>query len=210
MGDQFQMLVDAEVSIEDAGTVAADVFRGLKKRGLIEGQLDADCVLGGTGYRAGPAVAEAYEIDGRSFPFRIKGVDRVLHARELKFWKLRTSGVQSVIGRNFNTMVLGPSHDGLSCPVCKAPVDIRQIDPTFIAAVDEWYSMTGPGLVQCPFCAADVELAMWNFTPPLGIGNLHFKFWNWPNFEASEWLIDIPEMVRDLTGHRIIHTWGRI
>ena len=50
----------------------------------------------------------------------------------------------------------------------------------------------------------------WRFKPPLGFGNLSFRFWNWPPLDSPSWRIDIPALVRDVTGHRIVSTWGRI
>ena len=67
---------------------------------------------------------------------------------------------------------------------------------------------TGPGLIRCPHCEKDVPIAEWKCNPPHGIGNLAFTFWNWPPLDSTDWRISIPDLVRQLTGHRIIYTYG--
>ena len=56
----------------------------------------------------------------------------------------------------------------------------------------------------------NVPVAEWQCNPPHGIGNLAFTFWNWPPLDSSGWRIDIPKLVREVTGHRIIYTYGRL
>jgi hypothetical protein len=50
----------------------------------------------------------------------------------------------------------------------------------------------------------------WDWMPPLGFGYLSFSFWNWPPLDAPGWRIDIPAIIGEITGHRIVSTYGHI
>src|SRR6516165_11944973 len=101
------MLVDADVTIEEAGCVSQAVLSCLRERRLISAEPDARCVLGGEGYRPGLAVANLYELGEREHPF----------------WEWRVCGVEAEVGRGFNVWALGPVCKGLVCPSCSANVD---------------------------------------------------------------------------------------
>jgi hypothetical protein len=60
------------------------------------------------------------------------------------------------------------------------------------------------------FCGNASRLSNWHSRPPLGFGNLSFQFWNWPPLDLPGWTLDIPELVRQITGHSIVISWGRI
>ncbi len=74
-------------------------------------------------------------------------------------------------------------------------------------AVDEWYSSTGPALVDCPTCQSPYVLTDWSFEPGFAFGYLGFQFWNWPPF-LSRRLID--EVGRLLAPHRIAFVYSRL
>jgi hypothetical protein len=108
----FEMLVDADVMAEEAEDVSRAVLGRFRELGLITGKLSDECVLGGKGYRPGPAVADLYKLrDG-----------------ERRFWELVTCGVEPVVARGFNVWALGPSFEGFLCPSCAAKIEI---EPSF-------------------------------------------------------------------------------
>jgi hypothetical protein len=196
MSDSFMMLIDEDVSLADAPAVSASVMTAFRERGLITGELTPECVLGGAGFRVGPAIAEIYS----PYP---NGV---------RFWELKTSGIQPSIGRSFNQWSLGPVCEYFACPDCNQkhdPFDSPIVE-AIIDAVGQWYERSGDMLVLCPACRSSSQLTQWKSRPPLGFGNLSFRFWNWPSFDLTVWKLDIPAMVRAITGHSIVTSWGRV
>ncbi|MGO9466833.1 MAG: hypothetical protein ACLQIB_24540 [Isosphaeraceae bacterium] len=196
MSDSFEMLVDADATIEQAEEVKDRVLERFRALGLITGDANEECVLGGEGYRPGPAVSEHYELGNE----------------ELPFWELLTCGVEARVARHFNEWAYGPSCAGFRCPCCNAEFepDNEDLQQTLSAAIDEWVEQSGPAAVTCPRCAKEVPVTEWRCEPPLGFGNLSFRFWNWPPLDSRSWQIDIPALVREVTGHAIISTNGRI
>lgn len=195
MSDNFERLVDVDVAAQSADGLAQRVIDDFWAKGLITGELNEDCVLGGQGYRPGPAIQDLY------LPIE----------SEMPFWKRSTCGVEPEIGRHFNVYALGPEFDGLTCPACRAVVRYSDSFGDGVAnAIDEWSNQSGGCLLQCPECAVGRSICDWACKPPLGFGNLSFTFWNWPPFDYPSWKIDIGALVAKITGHRIVRTWGHI
>lgn len=196
MSDRFEMLIDVEATPSEAEVVAGAVLARFRELGLITGSATPDCVLGGTGYRPGPAVADSYQLGDDEHPF----------------WKLVTCGVEPQVGRSFNEWALGASFEGFVCSACHA--DIDPFDEAFGEAISqaicEWMEESGPTLVPCPECQKMNPITEWQCTPPLGFGNLSFRFWNWPPLQSSSWKIDVAEIVREATGHSITTSYGHL
>lgn len=196
MSDNFEMLVDVDAAAEEAEGLSRAVLDRFRELSLITGMLSDDCVLAGEGYRPGSAVTELY----------------MLEQREGRFWNLVTCGVAARVGRGFNEFALGAVCQGLTCSACRA-----EFDPygdgfmdSFGNAIREWYDQSGPALLACPRCAAKRSIDQWQCKPPLGFGNLAFTFWNWPPLDSPCWKIDIAAIVREVTGHTIVRTYGHI
>jgi hypothetical protein len=64
--------------------------------------------------------------------------------------------------------------------------------------------------LYCPLCGQGRSITEWKCTPPLGFGHLSYRFWNWPPLDSPSWKLDIPRLLREITGHTIVHTYGRI
>ncbi len=196
MSDNFQMLVDADVSIDQARDTSNAVIVEFRKRGLITGKAIGDSVLGGKGFRPGPAISDLYaarKADGH-------------------FWKLVTCGVEPEVGRGLNEWALGPVCEGLACPSCTSeiqPFD-DDFDEAINGAIQQWLDESGPALVPCPHCSEEIVVTKWHCKPPLAFGNLSFRFWNWPPFDVPAWKINIAELVREVTGHTIVVTHGHV
>jgi hypothetical protein len=195
MGERFVMLVDADVEIDEAEEVAERVLCRFRKLGLITGEANPDCVLGGVGYHPGPAVSEVYQ----------PGED------EFRFWELRSCGVQAQVGREFNYWALGPCCVGTACPKCNTEFepDDDRLDDRLFEASGNWVTQSGPVLVSCPICGSEVPVTEWACKPPLGFGNLSFTFWGWPQLDAPGWKIDIRALVKEITDHRVVYTYGK-
>ena len=196
MSDTFEMLVDVEVSLADARDLSNAVIIEFRNRGLIVGELTPDCALGGLGYRTGPSILTLY----------------TPQSNESKFWKLVTSGIEPRIERTFNHWALGSSCESFSCVKCFGKVELsdREFRKAVIDAIEEWINELGTAELTCPHCKQSTPVTLWKAQPPLGFGNLSFCFWNWPPLDLPGWQLDIPELVRSITGHTIVLTWGRI
>jgi hypothetical protein len=64
--------------------------------------------------------------------------------------------------------------------------------------------------VHCLKCRKSRPIHEWQCKPPLGFGNLSFRFGNWPPLHSPAWKINIPAIVRDVTGHTIVETHGHL
>lgn len=196
VSDEFERLVDVDVSAADAPAVCEQVVDRLRELGLIAGKLNSKCVLSGEGYLPGPAMPKLYQVP--------KGGDR--------FWELVTCGVEPQVGRHFNYEALGEACEGFACPACGEGID--PFDDVFQdvlgAAVDQWLKQSGKGLVACPECKKKTTITKWHCQPPLGFGHLSFSFWNWPPLDSSSWKIDIRTLVEEVTGHTIVKTYGHL
>jgi hypothetical protein len=196
MSDNFEMLVDVDASAEEAESVSGAVLGQFRATGLITGEANDECVLGGKGYRPGPAVADLYKLQKHGHPF----------------WELVTCGVEPQVGRGFNAWALGPVFQGFFCPSCAAEVEPfgDEMGDSVGKAISEWLNASGPAVVSCPKCRKKRPITEWHSKPLLGFGNLSFTFWNWPPLDSPRWAIDIADLVRGASGHTIVRTYGHI
>ena len=196
MSDSYEMLVDPEVELADARKLSRAVIARLRQVGLITGNLTSDCVLGGKGYRPGPAVKSLYK--------RAK--------REPAFWDSRTSGVQPRVGRAYNYDALAEAHEGFVCPACGAEIEpfVEDAFEDAVGAALRKWEKNVIAKVRCLHCSKSFAITKWLCRPPLGFGNLSFRFWNWPPLDSPSWQIDICDVVKQITGHNFIKTYGHV
>lgn len=69
MGDHFVMLVDEDVTLEEAPDVSRRVIEKFHEMGLILGEAYADRVLHGEGFPPGPAIPSLYKLSERESGF---------------------------------------------------------------------------------------------------------------------------------------------
>jgi hypothetical protein len=195
MSAYFVMIVDADVTIDNAEQVKERVLAVFREKGLVAEDANEDCAGSGVGYFPGPACQHLYKPAEHEYEWR----------------NMRGCRVEPRVGRDFNCWALGPSFEGSTCPACGAEFgpDDKELWGILIDAIVESVRQTGPAIVRCPRCEQKVPVAEWQCNPPHGIGNLAFTFWNWPPLDSPAWRIDIPDLVREVTGHRIICTHGR-
>ncbi|WP_254510052.1 hypothetical protein [Anatilimnocola floriformis] len=196
MSDEFEMLVDVDVSLKDAPTVCKQVVDRLRELKLITGRLTKECVLGKSGYMPGPGVAQAYRRDKREHDFR----------------ELKTCGVEPEVGRHFNVWALGEACEGFVCPKCGEAIDAfdEKFGESLNSGLTLWSEQASKAPVACLHCRKKTDVTKWHCHPPLGFGNLSFSFWNWPPLNSPSWQINIPAIVREVTGHTIVESYGHV
>jgi hypothetical protein len=197
MSDHFQMLVDVDATVKEAAPLSLALVDRFRLLGVITGEANSECVLGGEGYRPGPTISGLYE----------------LRKSEGRFWELSTSGVEIHVGRGFNVWALGPAYHWFVCPSCEAEIDLFADDVSRHAvdkALNDWCSGVDSPLVGCPKCRTSCSIIVWRCKPPLGFGNLSVRFWNWPRLDAPAWKIDLATILREVTGHTIVSTFGKL
>lgn len=191
MGERFHMLVDPIVSEDDAGDLCDAVIAHFQQIELIVVELGLD------GYKPGPALAHLYRAreGSRGFPY-----------------ELINNGVEPHVGRDFNPYAFGPFCQGFDCPNCHQhfPETDRDFCRAVSDALGQWFDRSNSFDLACTRCSKKTAITEWQCTPPLGFGNLSFRFWNWPRLDAPEWQIDLRKVVADVTGHPIVATYGKI
>jgi hypothetical protein len=65
-------------------------------------------------------------------------------------------------------------------------------------------------MVLCPRCAAASAVQEWRFSNHLGFVYLAFVFWNWPPFDEPGWKVDVPALISEVVGHKVVVAFGRV
>jgi hypothetical protein len=180
MGDFFQVIVDKNVSVEDAPRLGTQVREWLVARRIIEPEL-SDSALARPGHRPGPSCKEALEQPDSG-----------------AFLDLETNGLAIEVGRTVFFTVGGE----LTCRACGAHVETED---GWGEAVDAWYAGDDDVMFACPECGQPERLTEWSGSFPWGFGNLGFTFWNWPPLSARF----VQEVTKQL-GHRVVVVQGKL
>jgi hypothetical protein len=198
MGDNFAVIVDVEVSVQDAKALADKVTQALLDQGIILPYQKRDLVNPFTGEAfvvpghqhfggcpAGPNAPEAVEEradSGFGFPSPDPMFDRI----------------EAITGRQFH----GESEESpvsVACPRCGH----RGSDPhKWLSAAAHWTEI-GKGLLSCNHCHEETSVLEWKTDPLWVFGNLGFQFWNWPKLHK-----DFVGRVSKLLGHRVVVVQG--
>ncbi|HXD48025.1 MAG TPA: hypothetical protein VN600_04600 [Gemmatimonadaceae bacterium] len=197
MSDSYIAVIDEAASHADAVRLAPVVVACLAAEGLIVPTLSSDCVLGGTGYPAGPRCVEHYDASARGG----KGGGN-------RFWELATCGVEVHAEPWVN--VLGFAQvEGASCPRCEDQLGDEFVD---IAGglVDAFLGDWHPPRITCAACGKESSLHEWRIKPLLGFVHFAVVWWNWPPFGDARWRIDLPGLLQRHTGRSFAMTSGRL
>lgn len=176
MSDNAQIVVDTEVSAEQAPELANVVRTWLVGEQIIE-QEESDSVLGGAGHRPGISYRAAIQED-----------------KDFDFLNLWTNGVKFSVGRQ--VFDAGGNGIELRCDACGVSFEP---DDSWSDAAGAWFS--GDDLVSfpCPSCSQQALLTEWRGPWQWGFGNLGVEFWNWLPLSDNF----IQTMTRKL-GHRTV------
>jgi hypothetical protein len=180
MGDRFQIIVDRDVSEEEAPHLAEKVRGWLVSRRIIEPVL-SDCALGAPGHPPGPAHPSVLE---RPSP---------------EAFHYLTNGLTIEVGRTF---FWTPNTD-LTCRACGARFDAYSDE--WVAAVGVWAQGDDSATFDCLACGTPERVVEWSGESPSGFGNLGLTFWNWGQLSAS-----FVREVTELLGHRTLLVRGKI
>ncbi len=175
MGDSYQIIVDRDISADEALGLAERTRDWLVERGIIQSTL-SDCILGGPGYRPGPAYAETLE-DPSNLSFRNSG------------------GLRFNVGHR---IVFHAVSGEVTCRFCGARVDLVEHGDTWVEAVDAWYAGDDAVAFTCPACGRSERLTEWTGRWPWGFGNLGLEFWNWTPL-SERFVREVTEKLRHRT-----------
>lgn len=173
MSKSIDTIVDSEATIREAKLLSQKVVDVLCAEGIIlpTPQIDE---LHGTGakYATGPNAGLAADCINDCFG----------------------CGMDVVIGRN----VYEPGELGfrIVCPNCNEQFENDTLD--WGGPVCHWLDVGEETPITCIKCSTSSPFPMW-FQPPLGLGNLAFKFTEWFLRES------FVERIENLLGHRV--TW---
>jgi len=156
MGDSYQIIVDRDVLADDAPALAERMRAWLVERGIIQATV-SDCILGGPGYRPGPAYAETLE-DPSDLSFQ------------------HSAGLRLNVGHRIVFHAVGGQ---VTCRFCAAQVDLAEHGETWGESVDAWYAGDDAAAFTCPVCGRSEHLTEWTGRWPWGFGSLGLEFWNW-------------------------------
>jgi hypothetical protein len=182
MGDGFQIVVDREVSEEDAPRLAERIRDWLISRRIIQPEL-TDCTLGEPGHPPGEAHPSAL-------------ADPSLAALHMLTHML-TNGVEITVGRSF----FWTPYTDLTCRACGARCEPYE---EWVEAVGAWHE-DDAATFACPTCGHPERVTEWTGVSPCGFGNLGLTFWNWPPL-SEEFVREVTRMM----GHRTRLVRGKI
>lgn len=200
MGDNFEVAVDVEATLDDAPPLASTVIEWLTAEGIIDATPTDDRDVCGPGYyRPGPQ-------------HRLAVADPE-HPYAIDFAQSSLGRLQVVIGRTVFYPAQGEPGPAV-CPLCGYAVVI--IDPDTGRATEDWelfcdalgdWHNGGPGIVHCPNNGSAIAINEWQWQGdwPIAVGHLGFKFWNWPRLHP-----DFVQRISQHLGHRVVATRGKL
>lgn len=196
MSDSYEALVDCAATLADAERLAKEVVEVLSSTGLIQQTANADCVLDGAGYPAGPRCAEAYPVDDDG---ELQGY---------RFWTLGLSGVQ-IHTRPWVNVFGFPLFESATCPKCGTEFAEELLED--VGGVVDDYLATGvvPELA-CPSCQESSRIHDWESDPHLGFASFAIVFWNWPPLADETWKVNVQALLEDRLKRPLVATCGHV
>jgi hypothetical protein len=197
MGDNYEAIIDLEATPDAAEALGQRVVERMFGEGLIVPFLDPDAVLGDSGgFRPGCRINALY----RWSP------------GESKFWKLVTNGMEVETGPWVNAFGFRFVKE-YACPQCGAVFscdDVGGVPNQFYDAIAPFMNGTARPVVSCARCSAASTVQEWRSSNHLGFVYLAFVFWNWPPFDDPGWKVDVPALISEVVGHKVVVAYGRV
>lgn len=177
----FQSLVDVDAPADIADRLGEVVIEVLVALGIV-GSDTAACVPGGgAGRPPGPRWQEAIvEIDE-------------------SFLTHPCNGVEVVCGRAVHDA--GDWQPVPHCPACHAP---NPAASGWRDSLARWKGGDEAASLLCAHCGERSPVTAWRHNPPIGLGSLAIRFWNWPSLNR-----EFIDRIADVLGHRLVLVEGR-
>ena len=195
MSDHYELLIDHDASPVNASAIGKALIDVLIAEEIVLPDVNPDCVLAGVGFPPGPRLREIYTY-GKS---------------ELRYWDmLQTIGVSVHTDRYVNWFGF-PVFEYSSCPACRTRFsDNHPIMDAIYDGVGSFINDDQLDEIVCPSCSAHVQCDHWTTVPDIGFCYVAIEFWNWPSFTSTGWQWSIPDLLRERTRRKLIHSWGHI
>lgn len=182
MSNDFQTIVDRDAPADQAEFLARLALEWLADADIIE-QSASRCLPDAdrAGFRPGPRWSAAIvEFDE-------------------SFLDLDINGVEVVCGRQiFDAGQFEPTPH---CPRCHAAQPAGQ---RWNQALEAWQQGDEDTTLGCNACGQSALIADWRHVPPIGLGCLGIRFWNWPSLNR-----EFIEQVGRAVGSRVLLVEGR-
>jgi hypothetical protein len=182
MGDGFQIIVDREVSEDEAPRLAEQIRGWLIGRRIIQ-----PIPIEGLSDRPNYPPGDAYQ-------------------STLK--EPNPRGTQGVTGLGFSTKrsVFCYNYFDMTCRACGAQFEPKdEAWERWSEAAETWSHGDDSVLYACPKCGVAERLADWDGEFPCGFGNLGLEFWNWTPL-SEQFIREVTEKL----GHRIVLVRGKL
>jgi hypothetical protein len=160
MADYFQTVIDTKARPGDADHLARHVVEYLAEKGVIDGTPSEE-----GGYPRGP-----HALDIAAPAERPAGHEAIPPVY---------THLQVMIGRAVHAADMSETRaPRASCPACRSALD--DPDEEWPAAVQAWLAGDNDSSLACPSCGRSAPVTEWRYDSRFGLGNLAFRFWNWP------------------------------
>jgi hypothetical protein len=116
-------------------------------------------------------------------------------------FELQTIGV-SFITKHSVFYSAGIGDNMLVCTACEKRFGSKH---SWSAALEDWHTGNGPGMLACEHCGAEAPITEWQHDPPWAFGNVGVEFWNWPLLREN-----FLKALGEVIGHRFRLIYGKI
>ncbi len=206
MSDYFQAIVPRK-TYPDPVAKAAEILDWLITQGIIKAEL-TDCVLGSEG----------------GFPPGEKYASVVQEVWNTGWVRLITNGLEVITERCYfdgyslsapyvaqchhcqGNLYEGMDHEAIHEDRWEESLTelLRQRLTLVDKAIGDWLE-GGEGAISCPICGQTSLITQFDFETPIGLSNIGFKFWNWPEFKE-----EFIQAFEARLGSEITLIWGRL
>jgi hypothetical protein len=200
MGDNFEVVVDVEATLDEAPRLGRTMIAWLTVEGIIDASPTDDRDVWGAGHY----------LPGRNRQLTAALAD---DPYTRAFAQSRLGRLEVTTGRAVFYPIQGEPGPAV-CPLCGYSVAL--MDPETGEMTDDWqlfgnaladWHDGGPGTVTCPNNGSAIAINEWQWQGnwPIAVGHLGLTFWNWPLLHPN-----FVGRIGDRLGHRVVTTRGKL